>query len=113
MTVLDRRNFLALGGAWWSMRPSAGETTSANLPRAWTGAESFAIWPAGAPGAAQFTPQAVPEDWRPDFLRNIAEPRLHVFRPARPNGKAFLVVRLAVRTSSSRCTTRDCRLPSA
>jgi acetyl esterase/lipase len=90
MTVFGRREFLALGGASWAMRSSAGN--AARLSRRWTDAESFPIWPAGAPGASQFTPQAVPEDWRPDFLRNIAQPRLHVFRPARPNGKAFLVV---------------------
>ena len=92
MTVFGRRDFLALGSAWWSMRSAARAAAAEQLPRAWTAAESFAIWPAGAPGASQFTPQAVPADWRPDFLRNIAQPRLHVFRPARPNGKAFLVV---------------------
>jgi acetyl esterase/lipase len=78
MTVLGRRDFLAMGGAWCSMPSSAGETASAKLLRAWTAAESFAIWPA--------------DDWRPNFLRNIAQPRLHVFRATRANGRAFLVV---------------------
>jgi len=92
MTVFARRDLLALGGALWSMQSSGKSTPPRSLPRDWTRAESFPLWPAGVPGASQFTPLAAPEDWRPDFLRNIARPCLHVFRPARPNGNAMLVV---------------------
>ncbi len=92
MTVLGRREFLALGGASLSMRSSAEPATPTTLPPHWDRATSLPIWPAGVPGASEFRPQAPPPDSRPDFLRNIAEPRLHLFRPAHPDGRAFLVV---------------------
>lgn len=101
MNIFRRRDFLAMGGAVVSLKTSARDGASTklsspppprDLPRAWTNAESFPIWPAGALDAAQFSPQPLPGDWPPDFLRNIAHPRLHVFRPARPNGKAMLVM---------------------
>jgi len=98
MNVFGRRDFLALGSALLSVQSSADGAAPAkssppeNLPRAWLSAESFPLWPAGVPGATEFSPQAVPDDSPPVFLRNIAQPRLHVFRPSRPNGAAFLVV---------------------
>jgi acetyl esterase/lipase len=50
------------------------------------------VWPDAPPGASSFTAQPVPPDAPPVFLRNVSNPDLHVFRPAKGNGHALLVV---------------------
>ncbi len=62
------------------------------LPQAWLEAPSLPIWPGDPPGIEGFAKQALPPDWPAVFVRNVARPELHVFRPARPNGRALLVV---------------------
>ncbi|MGA2778214.1 MAG: alpha/beta hydrolase [Steroidobacteraceae bacterium] len=95
---LDRRSLLLLGGA--SALMSAASITRAvspnaalvALPDAWMQAETLPLWPGAAPGGAQFVAQPVPGDWPPVYLRNIAAPDLHVFRPAASNGIGVLVI---------------------
>ena len=101
MNVDDRRQFLALGsallltGASAQAKQRAAEpspTPSEALPDAWVKAPRINLWPGDPPGAAGFTPQPLPADWKPVFLRNIAKPDLRVFRPAHSNGHTLLVV---------------------
>jgi len=102
MESLDRRLFLALGGALALSRATAQQSQgnaklsppppSTALPETWTKAPTIALWPGSPPGADSFVPQPVPADAPPVFLRNVSKPDLHVFRPANPNGHALLVV---------------------
>lgn len=73
-----------------SSQPAPSPPTE--LPRAWTRARRFAIWPGEAPGAADFRPQPLPERWSPSFLRNTRSPSLHLFGPHTSNGGALLVI---------------------
>ena len=101
MTQLDRRELLALGcamlfakaGSAQERRPSklTPPPTPKVVPKAWLEAPSMPIWPGEPPGSG-FAPQTLPADWPPVFVRNVARPKLHVFRPSRPNGDALLVV---------------------
>lgn len=100
--AIDRRAFLALGGALLVSGANAqqsGEAAKASpppppraLPEMWTKAPTVAVWPGPPPGASSFAPQPVPADAPAVFLRNVSKPDLHVFRPANPNGHALLVV---------------------
>jgi acetyl esterase/lipase len=69
-------------------RPAA----AAALPATWINAPTVPLWPGEPPGAAGFSPQPLPSDWAPVFLRNVAKPELRVFRSARPNGRGLLVI---------------------
>ena len=62
------------------------------LPESWTSAATIPVWPGNPPGLAGFLPETPPADWSPAFIRNVSRPDLHVFRPARSNGHALLVV---------------------
>lgn len=62
------------------------------LPAAWTDATTLPLWPDGAPGSNTYRAQTLPEEWPEVFVRNVREPALHVFRPARPDGRALLVI---------------------
>ena len=101
MTRFDRREFLALGCTLLIAEAAAAQERPAalkppppakTLPKAWLEADSIPLWPGEPPGAAGFAPQPLPSDWSPVFLRNVAKPDLRVFRPARPNGHALLVL---------------------
>ena len=100
MTGFDRRQFLVLGSALLLADAAAQEDRAKlsppppakALPASWIEAPSVAIWPGEPPGVAGFTPQTLPANWPPVFLRNVARPDLKVFRPQRPNGHALLVV---------------------
>lgn len=102
MTGLSRRELLLLGGTMLMTQvPAAARTDSRTLsppplpdrlPEAWLRGPTLAIWPGSPPGASTYKPQELPEHWQPVFLRNIATPQLHIFRPARPNGRALLVI---------------------
>jgi acetyl esterase/lipase len=93
-----RRELLSLGGALCVSQTVARSATQpppsppTTLPRAWEEAESIPLWPKGAPGAAQFVPRPVTGNNSPVFVHNVSSPSLRVFRPARPNGRALLVV---------------------
>ncbi len=99
---LDRRVFLAFSSALLLSGVEAQEQRRVakltppprppRLPDAWTAAPTLPLWPAEPPGAADFAPQRLPNDWPAVFVRNIAKPALHVFRPARPDGRAVLVI---------------------
>ncbi len=60
------------------------------LPASWTRAEVMPLW-TGAPPNGGFEAQPGPADSPPGFLRNVAEPAMHVFRPEHGNGAAVLV----------------------
>jgi len=100
MSGFDRRHFLALGGALAVIQARAQQRSAPKLrppaparrlPNAWLQAPSFPIWPGKPPGSG-FKAQALPADWSPVFLRNVARPEIHVFKAQRPNGHALLVV---------------------
>lgn len=102
MNRICRRDFLALGGALLVAQASAQEGTPPatpspppppkSLPPDWLAATRVPLWPGEAPGAAGYAPQSLPPDWSPVFQRNVAHPELRVFRPARGNGHALLVL---------------------
>ena len=102
MNPLHRRELLGLGGALlatgaFALDGQRGEKRSrpaatAALPAIWIKAPTVPLWPGEPPGAAGFSPQPLPSDWAPVFLRNVAKPELRVFRPARPNGHGLLVI---------------------
>lgn len=87
---LSRRTLLGAGAlAGCASLPSADpETPDAVIP----------LWPAGAPGAAAVTvTQEVVERPHPQHLRDrivtgVRTPTLSVFRPAKPDGSAVLVI---------------------
>ena len=94
----DRRQALALGGALLFSGLKAGFGAEPPAPPAipvpdnWHAAPRLALWPAQPPGVSSFRPPAPPADWPASYLRAVAMPELHVFRPARPNGRSMLVM---------------------
>lgn len=100
MTRIDRRQLLTASGALLLAGSAINSAAAAAerkgppkaLPKSWIDAPTIPIWPTDAPGASDFKPQPVPADAPPVFLRNVAKPDLHVFRPARPNGHAVLAI---------------------
>lgn len=61
------------------------------MPENWLAAKRVALWPNGVPGHGFQAPHDRPPEWPVTFLDAIAEPEMHVFRPARPNGRALVV----------------------
>lgn len=101
MNHFDRRHFLTASSALLlaATSTSLAATTklnlpppAKNLPKAWNDAPTIPLWPGDAPGASDFKAQPLPANSPPVFLRNVLKPDLHVFRPARPNGQAVLVI---------------------
>ena len=87
MLDLDRRSFLA-----GSVALAVGEAPQ------WPPVESWALWPEGPPDRPDIlpAPHMISEPSGPKQLpvfkiSGVAEPRLSVFRPQRPNGIAILV----------------------
>ncbi|WP_227698474.1 alpha/beta hydrolase [Sphingomonas hengshuiensis] len=68
------------------MQPALGP-----LPEAWRAAEVIPLW-TGAMPESGFKAHPVPADSPGTFLRNIETPAMRLFRPARPNGAAVLVI---------------------
>jgi acetyl esterase/lipase len=102
MGLQQRREFLAMSGLL-ALGPALATAAPEHprlvpppmpkaLPTAWSDAPRIGLWPQDPPGAAGFRPQELPPDWSPVFLRNVAKPDLRIFRPARPNGQALLIV---------------------
>ena len=63
----------------------------------WPPAERIALWPGAAPGVPAIPPVPAPtmngpKGARQLWLRGIATPEINVFRPARPDGSALLVI---------------------
>jgi acetyl esterase/lipase len=90
--TFGRRRLLGLAGALVAPELLAQEALPRALRPAWTSAPTLPLWPDAPPGGGGFTPQPLPADWPPVFVRNIERPALHVFRPARPDGRALLVI---------------------
>lgn len=62
---------------------------------AWPAQEAYKLWPNTPPGAPRVLPKPNPtmngpKGRRELWLRGIATPEIHVFRPARPDGSALL-----------------------
>lgn len=101
--MIPRRSFLgaslalfaaaAARAQWDKPTPAVGDP---DAPR-WPPGEHFPLWPGKPPGAPA-TP--IKPDWtmngpegeRQLWLRGVPFPRVHVFRPANPNGSALLVI---------------------
>ncbi len=61
------------------------------LPPEWTAAESMPLWSDLPPGAPT-VPQQHSTTLDPAFITGVVRPELKVFRPARSNGRALLVI---------------------
>lgn len=73
--------------------PAAGDP----LAPQWPPAEHFSLWPGKPPGARATLPTPNntmngPANNRELWLRGVAEPHVGVLRPARPDGRAVLVI---------------------
>ncbi|GGB36233.1 xylanase [Sphingomonas metalli] len=66
-------------------------TGGGDVPDVWRKAEQIALWP-GTPPGGPFTPLPRPAGMAPTFVSNVDAPVLRVFRPARSNGRALLVM---------------------
>ena len=99
--TVDRRAVLASAGAGLMLgaladaQPGQAATAVSRplgpLSAAWRAAETLPLWH-GAPPETGFRPQVVPPDAPPGFLRNVATPMLHVFRPRVANKAAILLI---------------------
>ena len=98
--IIDRRLFLAGAGGLAASLGLAGAHAAAapppaaprSIPAAWHQAPMIPLWPDGPPGGGF---RAIPlpmADAPPVFLHNIERPFVRVFRPAKSNGRAMLVI---------------------
>lgn len=96
-----RRTFLGSGLAMIAAAAAAQPepTPYASDPKAlpWPAKERFPLWPGQPPGAPakpivpDWTMNGPPEN-REIWVRGVAMPEVHVFRPARPDGSALLSI---------------------
>ncbi|MCW2362236.1 MULTISPECIES: alpha/beta hydrolase [Sphingobium] len=100
--ALDRRGFLAAAGiaaavAGAGSVPMAAAQPPAGMPPrvippSWTAAPIIDLW-TGAPPENGFSARPLPMDKAPPvFMHNVDKPYLRVFRPAKSNGRAVLVI---------------------
>jgi acetyl esterase/lipase len=101
--MIDRRSAI-LGTLAAGLSAGAAAQTpppahvGSRLPRLPDPTETIDLWPAGAPGAPPKLPVEVVVDRATDAaitdraVHGIARPRMVVFRPAKPNGSAMLVM---------------------
>lgn len=94
--AIGRRALLAAAGGLATMATVSSRAQPQLPPRpipgAWTEAPTIPLWPDGTPGGG-FRPIPLPmSDAPPVFMHNVEAPYLRVFRPARPNGRALLVI---------------------
>jgi acetyl esterase/lipase len=73
--------------------PAAGDPQAPPYPSQ----ERFALWPKAPPGAPRVLPVLAPTMNGPNgarelWLRGIAVPEVHVYRPARPDGSSLLAL---------------------
>ena len=102
MHRLQRREFLGLGGGLLLAAATVRDAQAAAklsippapraLPQAWLDAPALPIWAGDPPDLASFAPQPRQGIGSPVFLSNVSKPDLHVFRPAKPSGRAVLVI---------------------
>lgn len=94
---IDRRGAMALGMAGLVAGGGAAAQGSGGGRPADPG-ETVHLWPNGAPGGERVTvtPKVTERSTSPDFRDRAAthtrDPRLMVYRPARPNGAAMLLI---------------------
>lgn len=102
---IDRRTLmgttlgLTLASAAKAQQWGAPATPAAGDPDApqWPPAESFPLWPGMAPDSPATLPvpnntMNGPTGRRELWLRGVAQPHVGVFRPAKPDGRAVLVI---------------------
>ena len=74
-----------------------GQVAAGPAPPPWPSKERFALWPGTPPG----TPNVLPRpqwtmsgdaNYRQLWIKGVATPEVNVFRPARPDGSAILVI---------------------
>lgn len=101
--MLDRRSLLAAGlaigaagrAAAQTKAPATAESRHLTFPDP---TETIDLWPAGAPGAPTRLPVETVRERSRDpayndrYVFGISRPRLAVFRPARPDGSAVLII---------------------
>lgn len=93
---LDRRTLMALGAATAAALPAAKALAAANPPADPT--EIIRLWPGNPPGALTKLPteqvidRIATSGFQDRYAVGISTPTLTVFRPARPNGAAILVI---------------------
>lgn len=98
MHAIDRRQLLTLSAALLlgRQRPARAAEPPAPpaipVPANWQRAPRLPIWAGKPPGSDSFSPPPPPPDWPASYVRAVAIPELRVFRPARPNGRAILVM---------------------
>jgi acetyl esterase/lipase len=94
MGRVGRRTFLAGAAGLAGLSAAAAAQDFPKLPpmpKDWVDAERIPLWPEGPP-AGGFVARPVPANWPDIMVRNIERPALHVFRPARSNGRALLSI---------------------
>ena len=103
--MIDRRTLLAAAVSA-GLIPSAGPAQWGDPPTpavgdpdapAWPSQEAYKLWPKSPPGSPRVLPRPDPtmngpKGSRELWLRGIASPEIHVFRPARPDGSALLAL---------------------
>jgi acetyl esterase/lipase len=98
MDDFDRRQLLGLGaalllgGARTAGAAESPAPPSLPVPANWQRAARLPLWTGMPPGAETYSPPAPPGDWPASYVRSVSMPELHVFRPARPNGRSVLVM---------------------
>ena len=93
--AMDRRRWLqgvlAMTVAPVSLPAAGARTPSAPAVAGWPGPCVVPLWPDAVPGHEGYRDPPRRADEPPAFLRGIASPTLHVYRPAQPDGRAVLV----------------------
>ena len=98
MQDFDRRQLLRLGAAMilaGSRAVRAAEPPappSLPVPANWQRAPRLPLWPGMPPGSGTSAPPSTPPGWPASYVRGVSMPELRVFEPARPNGRAVLVM---------------------
>ncbi|MEH3041544.1 MAG: alpha/beta hydrolase [Sphingomonas paucimobilis] len=82
---------LAFGSGVVAAQTPAAMAERPAPPAAWTAAPFVPLW-TGTPPGGGFRRVAVPADSPATFLRNVEQPGMRLFRPARANGASVLVI---------------------
>ncbi|WP_106639617.1 alpha/beta hydrolase [Allosphingosinicella vermicomposti] len=93
VAAMSAASAAAAQGEWLGPTPALGDPS---MPL-WPARERYPLWPQGIPGAGATPPvynptMNGPAAARQLWVRGIAVPELHVYRPARPDGSALLSI---------------------
>ncbi|MEG3158951.1 alpha/beta hydrolase [Sphingomonas sp. LB2R24] len=90
---MSRRSILIAAGATSAALVASTPALAATpgLPASWDQQPRIPLWPKGTPETG-FAAQPQPADYPKNFVRNVAQPELRVFVPARSNGQAVLSI---------------------